>query len=87
MNAYVRTTYMGILLRVYVCMYILDHILSTLQDGEIGSKSCYYLSTQLDSEHVFTLLYKQFTSSPHKLVKVTFLSSHVGSDKLKKVHS
>jgi len=57
------------------------------QHGDIGSKSCYYLSTLLDTEHVFTLLYRQFTSSPHKLVKVTFLSSHVGSDKLKKVHT
>ncbi|XP_065907778.1 protein mono-ADP-ribosyltransferase PARP4-like isoform X3 [Dysidea avara] len=55
------------------------------KNGEIGNKSCYYLSTLLDTEHVFTLLYKQFTSSPHKLVKVTFLSSHVGSDKLKKM--
>ncbi|XP_065907785.1 protein mono-ADP-ribosyltransferase PARP4-like isoform X2 [Dysidea avara] len=55
------------------------------KNGEIGNKSCYYLSTQLDTEHVFTLLYKQFTSSPNKLVKVTFLSSHVGSDKLKKM--
>ena len=74
-------------LNIHHCLYvhILDHIFSTLQNGEIGNKSCYYLSTLLDTEHVFTLLYKQFTSSPHKLVKVTFLSSHVGSDKLKKV--
>ena len=55
------------------------------QSGEIGRKCCYYLSTVLDTEHVFTQLYKQFTSSPHKMTKVTFLSSHVGSDKLKKV--
>ena len=58
---------------------------STSQSGDIGSKCCYYLSTVLDTEHVFTLLYKQFIGSPHKMTKVTFLSSHVGSDKLKKV--
>jgi len=70
---------------VYKLVFTLDHLFSTSQNGDIGSKSCYYLSTPLDTEHVFTLLYRQFTGSPHKLVKVTFLSSHVGSDKLKKV--
>ena len=65
--------------------YILVITLCTSQSGDIGSKCCYYLSTVLDTEHVFTLLYEQFIGSPHKMTKVTFLSSHVGSDKLRKV--
>ena len=54
--------------------------------GDIGNKSFCCLSTLLDTEHVLTLLYRQFTSSPHKLVKVTFLSSNVGSDKTHTVY-
>ena len=72
------TAYVRMILYIYI--YV-----RTSQSGDVGSKSCYYLSTVLDAEHVFTLLYKQYISSPHKMTKVTFFSSHVGSDKLKKV--
>lgn len=75
--------YVYTFVRTYMCV---SHVITAiLQNEEIGSKCCYYLSTVLDTEHVFTQLYKQFTGSPHKMTKVTFLSSHVGSDKLKKV--
>jgi len=55
------------------------------KSGDIGKKECRYVTSALDVEYIYSQLYRQFTSSPHNLTKVTFLSSHIGSPQLKKV--
>ena len=59
---------------------------SLSQDGEVGLSDCRYVSTALDVEAVYAHLYRQYTSSPHNMDKVPFISSSLlGSPGLRKV--
>ncbi len=52
----------------------------------MGVYECQYLTTPLDVEAVYSYLYRQFTSSPHYMERVQFLSLFIGSPGLRKVH-
>jgi hypothetical protein len=55
------------------------------KNGEVGVSECRYVDTPLDVEAVYTHLYKQFSSSPHSMERVQYLTSFVGSPGLRKV--
>jgi poly [ADP-ribose] polymerase len=55
------------------------------KDGELGKKQCAYLSSPLEGEQAFSLLYHRYTGSPHHMTKEHHISAHIGSDTLKKV--
>ena len=71
---------------VYAIMYM--YVLGCthfLQTGELGKCECRYVTSALDAEYVYTQLYRQYTTSPHYLIKTPFLSSQIGSPQLRKV--